>query len=186
MKKAPMLRASVLSIICVGAFHISHAQASGGVYAAPGMPVRVPGRIMPVSPTHARNRQSPKNEVEPQIIISPIFKRFWRLTQPDGGAAKAAYYRFQTRVIRYPVTSLRAGVGGKFFAMLTVLPSGKVGNVQIVRHVLDESVPSMEAPSSASLAAMETEFVQTVKQMSFEPSSVLSDTVTVTQTFKFQ
>ncbi|MET4073241.1 hypothetical protein [Hymenobacter sp. UYCo722] len=166
-------------------------QNGGGIYAAPGMPLHVQ-RGVPKSPrpvkkagvSTAKRKADTANATAP--IVSPVFARFWHLAGLQGAQAGQLYYRFQQQNIRYPVTSLRAGVGGTVAARLTVLPDGRVGTVQITRRVYDSAVASIEAPSLAAEAALDAEFIRVVSQLKFEPAAIPADTVTVNQRFVMQ
>ena len=170
----------------------SWAQGTGEVYAAPGMPVRMQGSVTVPTPRPARKTAAPtaKNtEAVPLVsppINSPIFSRFWHQAEPVRSQAGKIYYQFQRQNIKYPVTSLRAGLGGRIAARLTVMPDGRVGRVRIIRCVVDEDVASIDGPSPAAEAALDAEVLRVVSQMRFESSTVSEDTVTVIQRFVFR
>lgn len=176
----------------IGTLTEAVAQQRGEVYAAPGMPVRIQGPVTAPASRPARKAiPLSVNKAEAmapafQPITSPTFPRFWHEAEPVRSQAGRNYYQFQRQNIKYPVTSLRAGVGGSVAALLTVLPNGKVGVVRITRRVLDESATSIEAPTPAAEEALDAEVIRVASQMRFEPSALSEDTVTVIQRFVFQ
>lgn len=185
-----MKRWLLASCILVG--DAAKAQGNGEVYAAPGMPVRVSGSVAEPSrrpvPKAVPDLKPKAAASEPAFapIISPVFPRFWHQPEPARSQGRHNYYQFQQQHSQYPATSLRAGVGGHVWALLTVRADGTVGGVRITRRVMNEEVPSLEAPSSAAEAALEAEVIRVVSQMRFEPSGTEPDTVTVSQRFEFQ
>lgn len=173
----------LLFFVCFCLSLSAKAQGTGEVYAAPGMPVRLQRPM--VAPVLKRGNTGLATAKINDAITSPVFTRFWHQPEPGRTSAAAAYYRFQNQQVRYPSTSLRAGVGGKISARLTVLANGKVSAVAILRRELDEAVPSLNASSPAAEAALEAEVIRVVSQIRFEPGTG-TDTVTVSQRFRFE
>ena len=146
------------------------------------MPVRLQRPM--VAPVLKRGNTGLATAKINDAITSPVFTRFWHQPEPGRTSAAAAYYRFQNQYVRYPSTSLRAGVGGKISARLTVLANGKVGAVVILRRELDKAAPFLNASSPAAEAALEAEVIRVVSQIRFEPGTGTgTDTVTVSQRF---
>ncbi|MDO7852639.1 energy transducer TonB [Hymenobacter convexus] len=167
------------------------AQQRDEVYASPGMAVRVPGVVR--APAPRPGRKTATTVVKKPLpaapaflpINSPVFRRFWHLEEPARSQAGRNYYQFQRQNVKYPATSLRAGVGGSVAALLTVLPNGKVGAVRITRRLLDATA-SIDGATPAAEAALDAEVIRVVSQMQFEPAAISADTVTVIQRFVFE
>jgi hypothetical protein len=162
-----------------GALWVAAEAAHGQVYAAPGMPVQL-HRRKPVEETRTRK------PVMATPITSPIFTRFWHKQQAERAAAAAPYYSFQNQQMKYPVTSLRSGIGGKITARLVVLPDGRVGKVTILRRELDEHAEGYNSATPDAEAALEAEVVRVLSQVRFEPAATAIDTVRVVQSFKIE
>ena len=177
---SPLVYETIVLRFCLNLF--SKAQGTGEVYAAPGMPVRLQ---RPIAPVLKRGNTGLATAKINDAITSPVFTRFWHQPEPGRTSAAAAYYRFQNQQVRYPSISLRAGVGGKISARLTVLANGKVSAVAILRRELDEAALSLNASSPAAEAALEAEVIRVVSQIRFEPGTG-TDTVTVSQRFRFE
>ena len=181
----------LLLLLCLGWSVTARAQGTGGTYSAPGMPVHLQHGIL-IAPVRPPKRIVPITKKGDGVLAasrpinSPVFLRFWHQSEPARSQATRTYYQFQQQHIKYPVTSLRAGIGGTIAARLTILPDGKVVKVTITRHILDEGVASIDAPSSVAETALDAEVMRVVYQMRFEPSTIPADTVTVIQRFVFQ
>ena len=174
---------TVLLAAFVSASRAVQAQGTGEMYAAPGMPVRLQRPI--IAPVLKRGNTGLATAEINDAISSLVFTWFWHQSELGRTSAAAVYYRFQNQQVRYPSISLRAGVGGKISARLTVLANGKVGAVAILCRELDEAALSLNASSPAAEAALEMEVIRVVSQMRFEPG-IDTDTVTVTQRFRFE
>jgi hypothetical protein len=147
----------------------------GGIYAAPGMPVKAQRIISPATKTI---RQKPH-------IVSPVFVRYWHQADSQQIINKQVCMLFVNRQSRFPATSLSAGVGGQLKALLTVLPDGKVGNVKIISRVMD-AIPAWPTKTTSNGADLNDEVVRVMSQLRFEPASKASDTITVWQRFRIE
>lgn len=165
--------AALISLTLAAVIGLQDAKAqSSGVYAAPGMSVKVQSTTLPVA------RSKPPT-------ISPVFARYWHQTDSQRIVNKRICTSFINQHTRFPATSLNAAVGGMVTALLTVLPDGKVGNVKITSRKMD-SKPAWPTKTTSDGADLDTETIRILSQLRFEPSVAASDTVTFWHRFLIQ
>ena len=159
----------------------SQAQGTGEVYAAPGMAVRLPGRI---NPAPAKSRPTAKGQ---GIIAeaSPVLPRFWHQTDTARNRSAWQLYRFTNSQAKYPSNTLRAGIDGIIYVRLTVMADGSVGGAEIIRRKLMEQGGD-DSYSERGRAALDTEVLRVTQILRFAPSSMRADTVIISHRFVMQ
>jgi hypothetical protein len=169
-----------LLLLCVGLGFVAKAQATGEVYAAPGMRVHLQ-RGLPTVPARPRNPPAkPVSDVQP---FSPVVPRFWHAADSVKLKIAQPFYQFTGSKLRYPANTMRAEIAGNFSARLTVMADGSVGSVVVTRRELvGDAVPLYYA---RGLTDLETEIVRVMKLVRFEPGAA-ADTITVTSRFRMQ
>ncbi|MGI4884073.1 MAG: energy transducer TonB [Janthinobacterium lividum] len=89
--------------------------------------------------------------------------------------------------MKYPATTLAAGISGKLYVHLTVLATGAVARAVITRRELSkEAQGEYDGPANLGEAALDKELLRVVQTLRFEASKVASDTVTIVQIFGIQ
>lgn len=155
-----------------------------GVYAAPGMSVKLPHRLSPSSP--ARHSAAAPKPVSTRIaVISPILPRFWRLADTARSSAVRRLYDFASSQIKYPHNTLRAGIDGTVYARLTLSAGGTVSQASITRRELHEQGGD-NTYSEKGKAALDAEVLRVLQALRFQPSGAANDTVTTSQRFVMQ
>ena len=163
------------------------AQATGDMYAAPGMSVKLQ-RGVPVSPTRLKAR--PKSgTAASKAPSSPVLSRFWH--QADTAVAKYRLYQLfhqtASRQLKYPQNSLRAGLEGKIYVRLTILADGSVGQAIVTRRELASWHKEEDKKlSDLGKADLDAEVLRVMRSVHFEPSKMASDTVTIASGFAIQ
>ena len=158
-----------------------HAQGTGEIYAAPGMAVRLPGRVQLVT-AHPKKLLTAK-----ETVIPAIFSRFWQ--QPDSAKRSALqlFLRHLNGNTKYPVTTLRAQLEGIIFIRLIILPTGEVSKVEIVGRELNEQFANIENKElmSQAKADLDAAALKSVQGIRFAPGSA-TDSITVPRKFVMQ
>ncbi|WP_201982123.1 energy transducer TonB [Hymenobacter rubidus] len=102
----------------------------------------------------------------------PLLPRFWQLADSaermDATEVFSQYFR---HFIQYPALALQAGVGGTLYALLTVLPDGRVGGISITRRDLGAGAPPVKA-----VMALDAELQRVAWQLRFKPALPRTDT----------
>lgn len=153
----------------------AQAQTTEDAYAAPGVPTRVQSRVQLTS------------AVLRAPLISPVLPRYWH--QADSAKIRAAQpmYRFIGGHVKYPATTLSAGLSGRIYVRLTVLAGGTVGEAVITRRELSkETERGYDGPVDPGKAALDKEALRIVQALRFEPGPAAVDTVTIVQSFSIQ
>ncbi len=89
--------------------------------------------------------------------------------------------------LKYPATTINAGISGRLYVHLTVLANGTVGKAFIARRELTkETEGDYAGPVDPGKVALDQEMLRVVQALRFEPSAAASDTVTVAQAFSIQ
>ena len=177
----PACMKTVLSAVLVFASWAAHAQGTGEMYAAPGMAVRLPGRVLlvPAHPERALVAKSP--------AIPVIFPRFWQLPDSVKHGVGQLFFRRINGTTKYPATTLRAQLEGTIFIRLIILPTGEVGKTEIAGRELKEQfadVANKELMNQAR-ADLDAAALKSVQGLRFTPASA-TDSVTVPRTFIIQ
>ena len=158
-----------------------NAQATGEVYTAPGMAVRLPGRVQ-LGTVH------PERPVAAKLPTIPaIFPRFWQQSDSANRSAAQLFYRRINGNTKYPATTLRAQLEGTIIIRLVILPSGEVSNVEIVDRKLAERFADVEnkALISKARADLDAAALKSVQGLRFAPGPA-TESVTVPRTFVIQ
>lgn len=165
----------LLVVLILGFESRTWAQNSDAAYAAPGMPIRVQRKVQLTS------------AVPRAPLVSPILPRYWHLADDAKGPAAQPVYRFISGHLKYPATTLAAGISGKLYVHLTVLATGAVARAVITRRELSkEAQGEYDGPANLGEAALDKELLRVVQTLRFEASKVASDTVTIVQIFGIQ
>ena len=85
------------------------------VYAAPGMPVHLSRRPEPLKP-----------KALPRPEVAPVAVRFWKLKDSAYVKAATPFYRYVSQHMKWPVTTLQAGIEGRIYVRVILTPVGTV------------------------------------------------------------
>ncbi|MBD2721230.1 energy transducer TonB [Hymenobacter armeniacus] len=124
------------------------------------------GRALPRANTALRTQPVPA----PAGSL-PLLPRFWHLADSaERTDAAEIFQQFLRQFIQYPVLALKAGVGGVIYAMLTVLPDGRVSSISVTRRALTSGAPPIKA-----VLALDAELLRVAWQLRFKPMLVRPD-----------
>ncbi|MBF9220401.1 hypothetical protein I2H31_04730 [Hymenobacter sp. BT662] len=127
------------------------------------------------APAQARSGRRPARKAAalpaPVVGTAPLLPRFWLLTDSVERAESAAVFtQYLQHFITYPASALRAGVGGVIYALLTVLPDGRVGGISITRRDLSAGSPPIKA-----VLALDAELQRVAWQLRFKALALRPD-----------
>ncbi|MBJ6109163.1 hypothetical protein JAO73_09085 [Hymenobacter sp. BT523] len=106
----------------------------------------------------------------------PLLPRFWHLADSaERTDAAEIFQQYLQQFIQYPVLALKAGVGGVIYAMLTVLPDGRVSSISVTRRALTSGAPPIKA-----VRALDAELLRVAWQLRFKPMLVRPDSTAST------
>jgi len=105
----------------------------------------------------------------------PLLPRFWQMADSAErtDAAEVFHYYLQ-HFIHYPALAFDAGLGGAIYALLTVLPDGRVSSISITRRELSSASPPVKA-----VMALDAELQRVALQLRFKPAAPRADSVDV-------
>ena len=160
------------------------AQAQGGSYSAPGMPLHLQYGV-PVVPARPVRRTAAAKPLSSVPKASPILPRFWQLTDSARKQASAQLNQFASSQAKYPSNTLRAGIDGIVYVRLTVASNGAVTQADIIRRTLSAEGGDVTY-SEKGKADLDTEVLRVARALRFQPSAAGADTVTISQRFVMQ
>lgn len=160
------------------------AQAQGGAYSAPGMPLHLQHGVpvVPVRPVRKTAAAPPLSSV---LKAAPVLPRFWQLTDSARKKASAQLNQFASSQAKYPHNTLHAGIDGIVYVRLTVGSDGTVTQADIIRRTLSAEGGDVTY-SEKGKADLDAEVLRVARALRFQPSVTAADTVTISQRFVMQ
>ncbi|MFD2717711.1 energy transducer TonB [Hymenobacter monticola] len=134
--------------------------------------------VLEIGLAHAQaGRKVPPRRIKPNAAPAapvgtlPLLPRFWQLADSAERAdAAEVFNQYLQQFIAYPALALQAGVGGAIYALLTVLPDGRVGGISITRRELSAGSPPIKA-----VLALDAELQRVAWQLQFKPALPRAD-----------
>lgn len=128
------------------------------------------GRAQGGTRASSRSRSAKTTRLAPKPTAPegtlPLLPRYWQL--PDSAEradAAEVFNQYLQHFITYPAMALQAGVGGAIYALLTVLPDGRVSGISIQRRDLTAGSPPIKA-----VLALDAELQRVAWQLRFKPA----------------